>query len=88
MAQDTADTERPPALELAEKFNDDLTSLEDDLEHVLESQRRLARGHDELKRKVSDFIIDYRRSEEAFESTLNHHGALLEQLLAKLRTPK
>ena len=88
MAFDTADTERPPALELAEKFNDDLTSLEDDLEHVLESQRRLARGHDELKRKVSAFIADYNRAEGEFTSTLDYHGSLLEQLLAKLRTPK
>lgn len=73
----------PATLKLAEKLVDDLTTIEDDFEHLRQTQRSLARNLATLDTKVSDFVIEYRRSMGQVTDTLALQNALVERILNK-----
>jgi hypothetical protein len=73
------------ALKLAEKLNDDITSLEDDFEHLRETQRKLAQCLDTLDSKVSDFVIEYRSGMRDVTESLAMQNVLVERILDKRR---
>lgn len=72
-------------LALTEKLVDDVTSLEDDFEHLRETQQKLSASVARLDEKVSDFVLEYRKSMADVTETLTLQGALLERIMARLR---
>lgn len=76
------------ALRVAAKVAEDLTLVEDDVERLLSSNRKMARKQSELDEKFSAFAIEYRKASRDVSEILTLHGRLLEDILAKLRTPK
>lgn len=75
-----------PALRLAEKLADDITALEDEVEHLREAKRQLQKNLSALDAKVSAFITDYHQGMTDVTQTLALYGATIDRMVAKLRT--
>jgi ABC-type transporter Mla subunit MlaD len=71
-----------------DKVAEDLTLVEDDVERLLKSNKKLARAQAAQDEKVSAFIIEYRKASREVSDILTLHGRLLQDALEKLRTPK